>query len=63
MKYPIPLPITLLEYYAGQALTGYAKFPIEAPDTEIIPKACFDLAEAMIKESEERQNESQTSNS
>jgi len=53
--------MTLLEYYAGQSLMGawgshshpQSDSPVHA-DFEIIAKACFEQAEAMIKEAEKR---------
>jgi len=53
--------MSLLEYYAGQALTGLwaacAHPQSDAPtqcDFNIFAKACFEQAEAMIKEAEKR---------
>jgi len=53
--------MSLLEYYAGQALNGLwascAHEKSDCPthcDFDIFAKACFDQAEAMIKEAEKR---------
>ena len=53
--------MNLLEYYAGQALVGLwaacAHPESDAPthcDFDIFAKACFDQAEAMVKEAEKR---------
>ena len=55
-------PMTLHQYYAGQALQGFFSgipFDVETPMTEVddkylqeVAKVCFKMAKAMIQESE-----------
>jgi len=47
--------MTLLEYYAGQALIGLSVRTYEDNDSFVgISELCFEYAEAMIKEAEKR---------
>lgn len=45
--------MTLLDYFAGQALIGYATDAIGL-SSERMAELCYDMAEAMLKEREER---------
>ena len=45
--------MTLLDYFAGQALVGHATEAIGI-STERVAELCYDMAESMLKEREER---------
>jgi hypothetical protein len=56
--------MTLLDYFAGQALKGYiTKATYNIHSSNDIAKFCYDDAEAMLKEREKRMNKTNSTHS